>query len=67
MSHVALSRTPRLLLQRVAAGVLLVLVVPLLVSLGTFDVTGGWNRVALSRWTTEGSVVVADAVRVTER
>ncbi len=33
----ALSRTPRLLLQRVAAAVLLVLVVPLLVSLGTFD------------------------------
>ena len=24
---------------------------------------GGWNRVALSRWTTAGSVVVADAVR----
>ena len=33
----ALSRTPRLLVQRVTAVVLLVLVIPLLVSLGTFD------------------------------
>ncbi len=33
--------------------------------LGTFPFTAGWNRVALSRWTTPGYVVVADAVRVT--
>ncbi len=24
----------------------------------------GWNRVRLSRWTTTGSVIVADAVRI---
>ena len=33
--------------------------------LGTYPFTAGWNRVALSRWTTPGYVVVADAVRVT--
>lgn len=34
------------------------------VTIGTFDMTAGWNRVALSRWTTPGKVVIADAVRV---
>ena len=34
------------------------------VELGTWDFPAGWNRVALSRWTTPGYVVVADAVRV---
>jgi N-acetyl-anhydromuramyl-L-alanine amidase AmpD len=34
------------------------------VQLGTFNFTAGWNKVVLSRWTTEGSVVVADAVRI---
>ena len=34
------------------------------VGLGTWDFEAGWNRVALSRWTTAGDVVVADAVRV---
>ncbi|GAB4557547.1 MAG: hypothetical protein Tsb0020_01770 [Haliangiales bacterium] len=33
-------------------------------TLGTFNLSAGWNRVMLSRWTTSGSVVVADAVRV---
>ena len=33
-------------------------------ALGTFNFTAGWNRVQLSRWTTAGSIVVADAVRV---
>jgi hypothetical protein len=33
--------------------------------LGTFAFTAGWNRVSLSRWTTPGYVVIADAVRVT--
>jgi N-acetyl-anhydromuramyl-L-alanine amidase AmpD len=33
-------------------------------TLGTWDFPAGWNRVALSRWTTTGYVVVADAVRV---
>ncbi len=32
--------------------------------LGTFSFTAGWNRVALSRWTGSGFVVIADAVRV---
>jgi len=36
------------------------------VTLGTYDFTAGWNSVALSRWTTPGSVVVADAVRFRE-
>jgi N-acetyl-anhydromuramyl-L-alanine amidase AmpD len=33
-------------------------------TLGTFDFTAGWNRVVLSRWAAEGSVVIADALRV---
>lgn len=33
-------------------------------TLGTWNFPAGWNRVQLSRWTTAGSVVVADAVRV---
>lgn len=33
-------------------------------TLGTFNFQAGWNRVMLSRWTTVGSVVIADAVRV---
>lgn len=36
------------------------------VALGTYAFTAGWNTVALSRWTTGGGVVVADAVRFTE-
>jgi 1,4-alpha-glucan branching enzyme len=32
--------------------------------IGTYDFPAGWNRVLLSRWTTPGYVVVADAVRV---
>ena len=34
------------------------------VELGTWDFPAGWNKIALSRWTTPGYVVVADAVRV---
>jgi N-acetyl-anhydromuramyl-L-alanine amidase AmpD len=34
--------------------------------LGTWAFTPGWNQVALSRWTTAGAYVVADAVRFTE-
>jgi hypothetical protein len=34
------------------------------VQLGRWNFKRGWNRVVLSRWTTEGKVVVADAVRV---
>ena len=33
-------------------------------TVGTFDFSAGWNRVVLSRWAGEGSVVIADAVRV---
>lgn len=33
-------------------------------TLGTYSFTAGWNRVMLSRWTTGGSVVIADAVKV---
>jgi hypothetical protein len=33
-------------------------------TLGTFNFTAGWNRVALSRWQSAGSVVIADAIRV---
>ncbi len=33
-------------------------------TLGTWSFTAGWNRVVLSRWTTSGYVVIADAVRV---
>lgn len=32
--------------------------------IGTYSFPKGWNKVQLSRWTTEGSVVVADAIRV---
>ena len=34
------------------------------VTLGTWNFTAGWNKVVLSRWTTEGKVVIADAVRI---
>ena len=34
------------------------------VQLGSAKFTKGWNKVVLSRWTTEGKVVIADAVRV---
>lgn len=34
------------------------------VSLGTYSFTAGWNQVAVSRWTTAGSMVVADAIKV---
>ncbi|MEZ4362036.1 MAG: N-acetylmuramoyl-L-alanine amidase [Kofleriaceae bacterium] len=33
-------------------------------TLGTWNFTRGWNRIVLSRWTTTGAVVIADAVRV---
>jgi N-acetyl-anhydromuramyl-L-alanine amidase AmpD len=33
-------------------------------SLGTWSFRAGWNRVQLSRWTTPGYVVIADAIRV---
>lgn len=33
-------------------------------TIGTWSFSAGWNRVVLSRWTTEGYVVIADAVRV---
>ncbi|HVM68538.1 MAG TPA: N-acetylmuramoyl-L-alanine amidase [Gaiellaceae bacterium] len=33
-------------------------------TLGTFAFTAGWNKVVLSRWTSPGAIVVADAVRV---
>lgn len=33
-------------------------------TVGTWSFSAGWNRVVLSRWTTEGYVVVADAIRV---
>jgi len=33
-------------------------------TLGTYNFSAGWNKVVLSRWTTEGYVVIADAVRV---
>lgn len=32
--------------------------------LGSWSFSAGWNRIALSRWTTEGYVVIADAVRI---
>lgn len=34
------------------------------VSLGTWSFSAGWNKVQLSRWAAEGSVVIADAIRV---
>jgi N-acetyl-anhydromuramyl-L-alanine amidase AmpD len=33
-------------------------------AIGTWNFTAGWNKVVLSRWTTEGSVVIADAIRI---
>lgn len=33
-------------------------------TLGTWTFPAGWNRVQLSRWTTPGYVVIADAIRV---
>jgi hypothetical protein len=32
--------------------------------IGTFNFSAGWNSVVVSRWTTAGAVVIADAVRV---
>ena len=34
------------------------------VALGTYSFSAGWNKVQLSRWTTAGYVVIADAIRV---
>ncbi len=34
------------------------------VSLGTWNFTAGWNKVVVSRWTTPGKMVIADAIRV---
>jgi hypothetical protein len=34
------------------------------VTLGTWNFSAGWNKVVLSRWATEGKVVIADAVRI---
>jgi N-acetyl-anhydromuramyl-L-alanine amidase AmpD len=34
------------------------------VALGTWQFSAGWNKVQLSRWAAEGSVVIADAIRV---
>ncbi|HEU0032078.1 MAG TPA: N-acetylmuramoyl-L-alanine amidase [Kofleriaceae bacterium] len=34
------------------------------VTLGTWSFSAGWNKVVLSRWAAEGSVVIADAVRI---
>jgi N-acetyl-anhydromuramyl-L-alanine amidase AmpD len=33
-------------------------------TLGTWTFSAGWNRIAVSRWTTSGYVVIADAIRV---
>jgi hypothetical protein len=33
-------------------------------TLGTWSFPAGWNKVQLSRWTTDGYVVIADAIRV---
>ncbi len=33
-------------------------------TIGTWSFSAGWNKVQLSRWTTAGSVVVADAIQV---
>jgi N-acetylmuramoyl-L-alanine amidase len=33
-------------------------------ALGTWSFSAGWNKVQLSRWAAEGSVVIADAIRV---
>jgi len=34
------------------------------VGLGSWQFSAGWNKVQLSRWAAEGSVVIADAIRV---
>jgi hypothetical protein len=33
-------------------------------ALGTWNFSAGWNSIALSRWTTAGAVVIADAIQV---
>jgi N-acetyl-anhydromuramyl-L-alanine amidase AmpD len=33
-------------------------------TIGSFSFSAGWNRIQLSRWTAEGYVVIADAVRI---
>ena len=33
-------------------------------AIGTWNFSAGWNKVVLSRWTTAGYVVIADAIRV---
>jgi hypothetical protein len=33
-------------------------------TIGTWSFSAGWNKVVLSRWTTTGYVVIADAIRV---
>lgn len=33
-------------------------------AIGTWSFSAGWNRIVLSRWTTSGYVVIADAVRI---
>ncbi|WP_224360308.1 golvesin C-terminal-like domain-containing protein [Hyalangium versicolor] len=33
-------------------------------TLGTWSFTAGWNKVQLSRWTTSGAYVIADAIQV---
>jgi N-acetyl-anhydromuramyl-L-alanine amidase AmpD len=33
-------------------------------ALGTWNFSAGWNKVQLSRWTSDGYVVIADAIRV---
>ncbi|MET0405511.1 MAG: N-acetylmuramoyl-L-alanine amidase [Cystobacter sp.] len=33
-------------------------------TLGTWNFAAGWNKVQVSRWAAEGSVVIADAIRV---
>ncbi|MBK9752097.1 MAG: N-acetylmuramoyl-L-alanine amidase [Nannocystis sp.] len=34
-------------------------------TVGTYNFTKGWNKVVVSRWTTKGFVVIADAIRIT--
>ena len=33
-------------------------------AIGTWNFSAGWNKVQLSRWTTSGYVVIADAIQV---
>ena len=33
-------------------------------AIGTWGFTAGWNKIVVSRWTTAGYVVIADAIRV---